>query len=141
MPMPTMTVKHEGGVASSFNARGHRVLADVPEKMGGQDRGPTPVELFAGSLGSCIAFYVARWCTERDLPFEGFQIELDYLLDMEAHCIPVVNVRIEMPADFPEGRHDALLRVAEHCTVHNTICAVPKVNISVAAAPVAVCPN
>ena len=139
--MPTMTVKHEGGFASSIHARGHRVLADVPEKMGGQDRGPTPVELFAGSLGSYIAFYVARWCADRDLPFEGFQIELDYLLDMEAHCVPVVNVRIEMPADFPEERREALLRVAEKCAAHNAICAVPKVNISLAAAPVAASPN
>ena len=139
--MPTMTVRHEGGLASSINARGHRVLADVPEKMGGQDRGPTPVELFAGSLGSSIAFYVARWCTERDLPFEGFQIELDYMHDMEAHCVPVANVRIEMPADFPEERREALLRAAEHCTVHNTICAVPKLNISAAAARVAASPN
>ena len=131
--MPIMTVKHEGGVASSIHARGHRVLVDAPEKMGGQDRGPTPVELFAGSLGSCIAFYIARWCKENDLPHQGFEVQLDYVLDMEAHCVPVVNVKIRMPAGFPEERRDALLRVAEHCTVHNTLCAVPKVNIAIAA--------
>jgi len=58
--MPTLVVKHEGRMASSINVRGHKIIADVPPEMGGNDRGPTPVDLLAGSLGTCIAFSMSR---------------------------------------------------------------------------------
>jgi uncharacterized OsmC-like protein len=65
-----------GGMASSIAVRGQRVMADAPPAVGGEDRGPTPVDLLAGSLGACIAFYVARYCREAGLPHEGFEVDL-----------------------------------------------------------------
>ena len=135
--MPTLTVKHEGGLAASINVRGHKVMADVSPESGGQDIGPTPVELLAGSLGACIAFYVARWCVEAGLPHQGFEVEVEYELDRETHCVPVIAVNISMPSDFPENRRRALMRVAEQCTVHNTLCRVPQISMELAE-PVAV---
>jgi uncharacterized OsmC-like protein len=130
--MSMMVVKHEGGMASSINVRGHKVMADVPPAMGGEDRGPTPVDLLAGSLGTCIAFYVARWCKQARVPHEGFEVDLDYVHDREAHCVPVMKVSLRMPADFPGERRDALLKVATSCTVHNTLCSLPQIEIVVA---------
>ncbi len=130
--MPTMAVRHDGGVSSVVEARGHRITADVPPQMGGEDRGPTPVELLTGALGSCIVFYVSRWCKEAKLPHDGMQVDLDYVLDMEAHCVPVINVQVRMPQGFPQEREAALLKVAEHCTVHNTLCSPPRIGVTVA---------
>ena len=129
--MPTLVVKHEGGMASSLSTRGHRVIVDVPQQKGGEDRGPTPVELLAGSLGTCIVFYVARWCKEAKLDCEGFSMEVEFVHDMEAHCVPVLNVKLIMPAGFPEARKAALLKVANSCTVHNTLCSIPKIQVTV----------
>ena len=131
--MAMMTVKHEGGVSSSINVRGHRVIADAPAAMGGEDRGPTPVDLLAGSLGTCIVFYVARYCKEANLPFEGFHVDLDYVHDREAHCVPELTAVVRMPAGFPKEREQALLRVAGGCTVHNTLCSMPKIEVTVGA--------
>jgi len=130
--MPMMTVKHERGVSSTITVRGHRITADVPEKMGGEDRGPTPVDLLTGSLGACIALYVARWCQQAKVPYEGFEVDLDYVLDMEAHCVPVMSAKVRMPAGFPQERLGALLKVAQGCTVHNTLCSLPKIEVTVA---------
>jgi len=77
--MPSLVVKHEGGMCSSINVRGHKVIADVPQEMGGEDRGPTPVDLLAGSLGTCIAFYIARWCREAQIACDGFEVKVDYV--------------------------------------------------------------
>ncbi len=128
--MPTLSVKHEGGLASVINVRGHQVTVDVPTAMGGEDRGPTPVDLLAGALGSCVAVYVARYCREAGLPYEGFEVDVDYVHDMEASCVPVLNVLIKMPAGFPEDRQASLMRVAEHCTVHNTLCRLPQIEMT-----------
>jgi putative redox protein len=130
--MPTLVVKHEGGMSSSMNVRGHKVMADVPPEMGGEDRGPTPVDLLAGSLGTCIAFYIARWCKEARVPCDGFEVQVEYVHDRENHCVPVLGVEISMPADFPERRRSAVLKVAQECTVHNTLCTIPQIEIGVA---------
>ena len=45
--------------------------------MGEDDQGPTPVDLLAGLLGSCVAFYSARWCTEARVPCDGFEVKVD----------------------------------------------------------------
>jgi putative redox protein len=126
--MPTLVVKHEGGMSSSMNVRGHTVIADVPPQMGGEDRGPTPVDLLAGSLGTCIAFYIARWCKQAGVPHEGFQVDMEYVHDREAHCVPVMKVEVRMPPEFPEARREALLKVAQGCTVHNTLCSLPQID-------------
>lgn len=128
--MPTLTVKHEGGMASSINVRGHKVIVDVPQEMGGEDRGPNPVELLAGSLGSCIAFYVARWCKQAGIAFEGFEVKVDYVHDREKHCVPSMSVEVSMPSGFPEDRREALLKVAKACTIHNTLCSAPEITVT-----------
>lgn len=131
--MPTLVVRHEGGMASSMHVRGHTVLVDVPPAMGGEDRGPTPVDLLAGSLGTCIAFYVARWCQQSKVPHEGFEVDMEYVHDREAHCVPMMKVSLRLPADFPEERRAAVLKVAQSCTVHNTLCSIPQIEIAVSA--------
>lgn len=129
--MPTLIVKHEGGMCSSMNVRGHKVIADVPQEMGGEDRGPTPVDLLAGSLGTCIVFYIARWCKEAGIACEGFQVKVDYVHDRENHCVPVLGVEVSMPATFPEERKPALVKVAKACTIHNTLCRVPEIKVTI----------
>jgi len=129
--VPSLTVKHEGGMSSSINVRGHRVMVDVPPEMGGEDRGPTPVDLLAGSLGTCIAFYLARWCKEAKVECEGFQVLVDYVHDKASHCVPVLGVKIAMPEGFPESRQAAVLKVAQQCTVHNTLCHAPRIEVTV----------
>jgi uncharacterized OsmC-like protein len=57
---------------------------------------------------------------------------MEYVHDREAHCVPVMKVSVRMPADFPEARREALLKVAMSCTVHNTLCSVPQIEIAVA---------
>jgi putative redox protein len=129
--MAMMVVKHENGVSSSINVRGHTVVADAPPAMGGQDRGPTPVDLLAGSLGACIAFYVARYCQQANVPYEGFEVDLDYVHDREAHCVPELSAVVRMPEGFPKEREAALLKVARGCTVHNTLCTLPKIDVAI----------
>jgi hypothetical protein len=41
-----------------------------------------------------------------------------------------VSVDIQVPNGVPTERHDALLAVASHCTVHNTLTDPPAVTIA-----------
>ena len=127
---PICPVAMRNGVILGIDVRGHRVVADAPKAMGGDGSGPTPVDLLAASLGACIGMYISRWCQQARVPYEGFEVEVDYVHDREAHCVSALTASIHMPKEFPDERREALLRVARGCTVHNTLCSLPKVEVS-----------
>ena len=43
-----------------------------------------------------------------------------------------IDVRLFLPAGVPPERRDALLAVASHCTVHNTLTTTPEISIPLA---------
>ncbi|MHB1070258.1 MAG: OsmC family protein, partial [Gemmatimonadaceae bacterium] len=57
-----MVITHVGGVQFSAQVRSHRILVDQPERGGGADGGPSPMELLGVSLGTCVALYVQQFC-------------------------------------------------------------------------------
>ena len=44
-----IVVTHEGGVRFAAQIRSHRVVVDQPERAGGEDTGPMPLELLGAS--------------------------------------------------------------------------------------------
>ncbi|MDX3458608.1 hypothetical protein PV396_42935 [Streptomyces sp. ME02-8801-2C] len=58
-----LDVIHVDGDAFAVEVRGHRLLVDQPADAGGTDTAPTPTELFAASLATCVAFYAGRYRT------------------------------------------------------------------------------
>lgn len=47
--MATITTAYRGEMSFETTLGNHRLTIDVPEGMGGRDRGPTPPELFIAS--------------------------------------------------------------------------------------------
>ena len=129
--MANLTVKHEGGLASSINVRGFQVMVDTPAQFFGDNRGPMPSELLTGALGSCIIFFIGRWCQRAGLPYEGVRVEIEYVLSIEQNCVPVIKVEIFMPENFPAERNEEMLQAARRCTMHNTLCNPPQIEFRV----------
>jgi uncharacterized OsmC-like protein len=46
-----------------------------------------------------------------------------------------IDVRLIVPGGVPVERRDALLAVAKHCTVHNTLATTPEVSVTLENAP------
>ena len=49
-----LSVTYEGGMRFDIASSGHRIVTDQPVEDGGTDAGMSPVELFVGSLASCV---------------------------------------------------------------------------------------
>ena len=97
--------------------------------MGGTDRGPAPPEFFVASLGSCVAALAANDCKNADLDTAGLSVDVEF--DREEDPTRLANVRVWiylLQADV-NGREKAILRVAERCPVHETICSLDGVKI------------
>jgi putative redox protein len=130
-----VAVRHVGGDAYAITARGHQVLTDQPVADGGSDAAVTPTELLVASLASCVAFYAGRYLLRHGLDRAGLAVtaEFDTAADRPAR-VGAVRLRITVPGGVPAQRTGALLAVASHCTVHNTLRQQPDVTIELAGA-------
>ena len=129
---PAARVVHEGGDAFEIVVREHRIRVDQPLSAGGTDTAPTPTELFIASLASCVAFYVRRYLARHDLPTAGLLVDADFTMASRPARVAAVTIRVNLPDGFPDAKRDAVLAVARHCTVHNTIVSAPDITIDLA---------
>jgi len=133
--VPPMRVEHRGGDKFDINVRGHVVRVDQLVKDRGEDTAPTPTELFIASLASCVAFYARRYLARHDLPTDGLAVEATFNMGSKPARVAGIAMRLIVPEGVPAERLDALLAVATHCTVHNTLTSEPDVSITLADAP------
>jgi uncharacterized OsmC-like protein len=99
----------------------HRLVIDVPAGMGGVGRGPTSVELFATSLGSCVAAFVTDYCARVGLDTTDLSVDVSYEQAVEPTRLVDLEVAINLPNADVGDRREAIRRVAEHCPVHETV--------------------
>jgi putative redox protein len=133
--VPPMRVEHRGGDKFDINIRGHVVRVDQPVKDRGEDTAPTPTELFIASLASCVAFYARRYLARHDLPTDGLAVEATFDMGSKPARVVGIDLSLIVPEGVPSDRLDALLAVATHCTVHNTLASEPEVSITLADVP------
>ncbi len=129
--MAVITTHHKGDMLFETQLGKHVLQIDVPDSMGGQDRGPQPPELFVASLGSCVAALVANYCNKSGLDTEGLTVDVAYEKASDPTRLIDVKVKVDLPNADISGRENAIKRVADHCPVHRTICALEGVDIEV----------
>jgi putative redox protein len=125
-------VEHEEGDRFRIGVRQHVLEVDQPEGDGGTDTAPTPTELFVASLASCVAFYARRYLSRHDLPTVGLVVTATFTMADRPARVGGINLAVTLPAGVPAERRAALLAVASHCTVHNTLEQSPHVTIDLA---------
>jgi uncharacterized OsmC-like protein len=125
-------VEHRGGDAFDVSIGHHVLRVDQPVDDGGEDSGPTPTELFVAGLASCVAHYARRFLHRHALSTEGLTVTATFAMAEDRPArVADISVEIGLPADVPEDRVGALLAVARHCTVHNSLDRPPRVRVNV----------
>jgi putative redox protein len=127
--MTTITTYYKGDMLFESKLGKHTLLIDVPPGMGGKDRGPTPPEIFIASLGSCVGAFVANYCDRTAIDVRDMTVDVSF--DKADDPTRLVNLRvtINLPHGECEKRERAILRVAEHCPVHETIATLKGIQI------------
>lgn len=93
------------------------IHTDQSVKNGGDASAPEPFALFLASLGTCAGLYVYRFCQKRNIPTENVRITQRIIPDEVKKRIGKVELDIEVPPDFPEKYHAAVVRAANGCAV------------------------
>jgi uncharacterized OsmC-like protein len=95
----------------------------------GSDQGPTPPDLFVASLGSCVGVFVANYCRNAGTDVTDLSVDVAYAKAEDPTRLTNVRVRINLPHGDYARREKAILRVAERCPVHETVCTLDEVQI------------
>lgn len=119
--MAHIIVDYKGDMLFETKLGSHRIQIDVPLAMHGKGRGPTPPEFFFLSLASCIAAFVANYCSNAKIDTTDMSVVLEYE-KMPEGCFGNLIAKIKLPHADLKGHEKAILKVAEHCPVHSTIC-------------------
>jgi len=126
-----ITVINTRGDRMAIRIRGHDLVSDQPIDAGGDDAGPTPTEIFVAGLAACVAFYAERFL-RRHAADAGLTVTCDFAMSADRPSrVTSVDLRIDVPGSLREDVRDALLRAAEHCTVHNSLRTPPTVRIEI----------
>ena len=131
--MAVITTKYMGDMLYETKLGPHTVTIDVPEGMGGKNRGPMPPQLFISSLGSCVAVLVTDFCKHHDLDPEGLTVDVSYEFAKHPSRMTDINVDVSLPNAHcdDECTKKALKQVAEHCPVHETIATLKDVSFNI----------
>jgi putative redox protein len=121
-----------GGKKVNAEFDGFVIKTDQPVKYGGENSAPNPYDHFLASIGTCAGFFVLSFCEKRNIPTEKIS-----LVERIEHgktgggktFIEKIVLEIIVPPDFPEKYHNALIKVADQCSVKKSILKPPKFEV------------
>jgi putative redox protein len=125
-----LSVVYQGGTRHDIVSGRHRVLTDQPVEDGGEDAGLSPVELFVGSLAGCVGYFVGRFCERHDIPHEGLHVEAEWGMAENPHRVGQITLSIHLSSPLTAELKQRLLKVANGCTVHQSLTTAPTVGIT-----------
>jgi putative redox protein len=124
-----LTVAYHGGTRYDIMCGSHRVVTDQPVEDGGHNAGMSPVELFVGSVASCVGYFVGRFCARHQISSDGLRVEAEWAMAEGPHRVGTIGIAIQLPHRLSAEQKERLLKVAHGCTVHQSIPGGPTVTI------------
>ncbi len=118
------------GVELDVQARRHHLVVDQPVEEGGKDRGMTPTELFAGSLGACIAYFAVRFCQRHHQSTDGLRVSMEWDYKEQPHRIGSIRAQVDLPKGWNPDLNDRFHKVLEGCTIHQSLKFEPDIAIT-----------
>ena len=100
--------------------RSHTITADEPRDHGGEDSGPSPQELLAASLASCVAITMEMYAKRKHWDVAGLRVDVEYMPAERGHPTKF-DVVMKMPAHLSEEQVERLSVIAAKCPVHRTL--------------------
>lgn len=109
-----MKISFPGGKQISAAYKEFTINTDQSVESGGNGQYPNPFELFKASLGTCMGYYVMKFCLEQDIPLDS--IWLDIKFD-EEDVIDKVITKIVVDKKFPNKYLEDVVKATEDCKI------------------------
>jgi len=126
-----MEIYFTGNKKVFANVNDFIVKTDQNPRSGGDGEFPEPFTMFLASLGTCAGIYVKVFCEQRGIPTEDVKLTQDQKYDPMKKMIDEIDIKIHVPADFPEKYEQALIQTASLCAVKKHLREDIKVHVKV----------
>ncbi|MCB9745771.1 MAG: OsmC family protein [Alphaproteobacteria bacterium] len=129
------------GFGTEIRAGRHRLRADEPPRLGGEDTGPSPYDLLTAALGACTGMTLRMYADRKGWPLEKVTTRLTHdkvhatdCADCETQTgkIDFIVRELVLEGDLDEAQRQRLLEIANRCPVHRTLHAEVKVETRLA---------
>jgi ribosomal protein S12 methylthiotransferase accessory factor len=111
--------------------KGFTIHTDQPLTEGGDGEASEPFSLFLASIGTCTGIYILSFLQERNLPTHGLNISLEFTKNHASKLIEKIMITIQTPPAFPKQYENALIKVANLCTVKRHLDNPPNIEIAI----------
>ncbi|RQG94865.1 2-oxo acid dehydrogenase subunit E2 [Natrarchaeobius chitinivorans] len=108
MPGRSVTARLDDGMAGTISAGSFSVGYDEPEDIGGSETGPTPVDLFLGSLAACLTESI-QFQAVRKKDFDLADISVDVSAEPEHGGVESIDAFVEIDIDADDDTVDDLI--------------------------------
>ncbi len=103
---------------TELSARSHRVIADEPVDVGGNDVGPRPGDFIRMGLASCTAITLRMYANRKSWPVEQIRVSVSNgAFDGKTSY----KTKIEITGALNEEQKNRLLQIAKLCPVHKLL--------------------
>jgi putative redox protein len=121
-----LTAYWEGGYRVRVPVRGFDIVSDEPPEYHGEDKGPTPTELFLASLIACFAMAVAYAARKGGVNVP----DLHVTVDGEYEGLRFSALRLGVQSTLARSELEPLVEKAkDYCYVSNTLLATPRLEV------------
>ncbi len=112
----------------------HHLLAGEPKDVGGDDSGPTPMELAAAALGACTTITLRMYAVRKSWPLERISATVSYKRGPREECsdtgndadhrpgmVDIFTRTITLEGPLNAEQRTRLMQISEKCPVHKAL--------------------
>lgn len=116
--MDVKVYRGEGKLQHVVQAGPHKLIADAPSSVGGEDAGFEPHDLLAAALGACTALTLNLYARHKGFDLQHVDVRIEHATKDGAY---VFNRHLEYHGELSTEQKESLTRIAEKCPVHKTL--------------------
>jgi len=126
-----------GKVGSRARLGAHEIVFDQPREVpGGEDRGPSPLDVMVLSVAACAHYFASAYLYARGHATDLLTVEVE----SEKERLPVsrigrLTLKVRLPAGLSEREVAGVERAIKGCPAYGTLLHPPTVEISVLGPP------
>lgn len=112
----------QGRYQQSVRIGEHRLIADEPTSVGGEDAGPAPFDFLLTALGACTSMTLRMYAERKGLKLSRVDVELSHeKIEVDGAVRDRISRRIILEGELSAAERQRLLEIANKCPLHRSL--------------------